>query len=446
MYELFFVIGLTMLIGFLAMLFAERTRVSQVLTLMLFGFLLGPVFHVVDTSPDSIVVSILPFIAILTLIVLLFDAGLTIDLFSVARAIPRSTAFTLLVFLLGVVLVTLFSLLVLGWPLLHGMLLGAVAGGTSSAIVIAMVEKTHISKEMKSLLTVESTLTDALCIIVAVIVIQLLLTNITPQAGAVVNVLLSSFSIAALLGVVCAFLWITAIYRFSLSKYSYMLTLALVFGLYAMSEAVQANGGFAVFVFGMVLGNVGELGRLLRFRRHLTVSPIIRLFQEEITFFVRTFFFVYVGLLLSPAYFTPFVLSVSLAILVIFVISRWAGQKLVLSDLPKKDRAIAVVMLPRGLAAAVLATMPLSSGISIAGFQQLVFGVILLSNIAATLGLFVFDRPPKKKSKPEEELEEALEGEEESGTKEAAEAGKEDVEARGVEESKEEELSPPPAP
>lgn len=411
MFELFFIIAIAIFIGFLATLIFERTRISQVIILILFGFVLGPALHVVDVSPDSVIVSLLPFLATLALIVLLFDAGLMIDVFSVANAIPRSTLFTFLVFIISVLLVTGFSYLLLGWPILHGILLGSVVGGTSSAIVIAMVERARISKEARSLLTVESTITDALCIIVAVIAIQLIVSNQAPEITSLINMFLSSFSIAIIFGIVSAVIWIFAIERTSLAKYAYMLTLALVFGLYAVTEALKANGGIAVFVFGMVLGNAKELGKLLRFRKEVTVNPNIRLFQEEITFFVRTFFFVYIGLLLSPAYFSPVILAISLALLVLFVVSRWIVQKVVLTHLTLKDRNVIVAMLPRGLAAAVLATMPLSSGIAIPNFQQIVFVVILLSNIAATIGIFMFDREAKVKHtpKPDEVLKQALE-------------------------------------
>lgn len=405
MYELFLILAIAIFIGFLATLIFERTRISQVILLIIFGFLLGPVLHFVDVSPGSVIVSLLPFAATLALIVLLFDAGLMIDVFSVARAIPRSILFTSVVFSISVLMVAAFTFLVLGWPMLQGILLGAVLGGTSSAIVIAMVEKARITKEGRSLLTVESTITDALCLIVAGMATQLIVSDQAPEIMTIINMFLSSFSISILFGIISAIAWIFTIQRTSLAKYAYMLTLAMIFGLFSVTEAMKANGGISVFVFGMVLGNAKDLGKLLRFRREVTVNPNIRLFQEEITFFVRTFFFVYIGLLLSPSYFNPTVLAISLALIALFVLSRWLAQKVLLADMQTNDRNVIVAMLPRGLAAAVLATMPLSSGINIPYFQQIVFVVILFSNVAATAGIFLFDRDTtgKKPKKPDSE-------------------------------------------
>lgn len=392
MYELFFILGMTILAGFLATIIFERARISQVILLMAFGFLLGPVFNIIDVSEDSIIVSIMPFVATLALIVLLFDAGLMIDIFSVAKAIPKSTVFTITVFVLGLLLVVLLTTFLLNWPILHGLLLGAVLGGTCSAIVMTMVEKIRIKDKTKSLLIVESTLTDALCIIIAVLVIQLAITNQVLGIGTIVNLLLSSFSLAILIGCVSAVVWISLVRKFLVTKYTYMLTLALVFGLFAITGSVGANGGFAVFIFGLVLGNAKKLGKLVKLDGSFSADHSIQKFQEEMTFFVRTFFFVYIGLLFSISYFTQNVILISIALIIIFIVARWLGQKLTLGELPVKDRNISVVLLPRGLAAAVLATMPLINGIVIPDFQPIAFGVILLSNVLATIGILVFDK------------------------------------------------------
>lgn len=390
-YELF-VLALTIVTGFIANAVFERTRISHIIILMLFGFLLGPVFGVLDVSEGSVLKSVLPFIAVLALVILLFDGGLEFDIFSVAKSIPRSMLFTILVFGLGIALASILLSMGFGWPILSSVLLGCVAGGTSSAIVIAMVEKTGTVKETKSLLTVESTMTDALCIISAMVVVQLITAGQAPAPGAVVGILIASFTTAIIVGVVAAFCWITAVARFSLEKYSYLLLLALVFVLYTVSEMIGGNGGFAVFTFGVVLGNAPRIGRLIRVECENPMSHVMRSFQEELTFFVRTFFFVYIGLLLSLDFFTPHTIAISAGLMALFFLARFAIQKFVIRDIPERDRKIIVAMAPRGLAAAVLATMPLTNGIAIPNFQEMVFAIILISNIAATLGVFAFDR------------------------------------------------------
>ncbi|MBU1681629.1 cation:proton antiporter [Candidatus Micrarchaeota archaeon] len=397
----FLIIGITIVMGFLANRIFDKTQVSQVILLMLFGFLLGPVFGLLDVSSESVIVSILPFIASIALIFLLFDGGIEFDIFNLAKTIPKSMLFTLLVFALGMIFIGGFTVIALGWEILHGLLLGAVVGGSSGAVVIALVERSHIKKETKSLLTVESTLTDALVIITAVVLIGLITAGTVPSVGSLVGLFLSSFTIAITLGIIAAFIWIFLMNRFEMHLYSYMLMLALLFGLFSLTEMVHASGGIAVFVFGVILGNAKKLGKIAKIEWVNPVSRTSRLFQEEVTFFVRTFFFVYVGLLLSLNYFSPIVLGVSIAIVALVVLGRFLIQKLILPDIPRKDQGIVVTMMPRGLAAAVVATLPLTAGIMIPLFQEFVFTTILLTNIAATVGVFTFGRKDDNGEKEE---------------------------------------------
>ncbi|MBD3210127.1 hypothetical protein GF318_01980 [Candidatus Micrarchaeota archaeon] len=389
----FFIIALTIIIGFVASLVFERTRISQVIILMLFGFLLGPVLGLLDVSEESIIVSVLPFISTLALIVLLFDGGLELNIFSVAKAIPKSMLYTLLVFVISVLAIAGFIFLYLGWPITHSLLIGAVVGGTSSAVVIAMVERTGAKKNTKNMLTLESTMTDALCIITAVIIIQLMTAETEIDAGLIANLLLSQFTIAITLGLLGAFIWIFIIDRITIvQEYTYMLMLSLVFGLYAVTEFVRGNGGIAVFVFGIIIGNARKIAKFAKMEWENPITRTTRLFQEEVTFFVRTFFFTYIGLLLSVDYFSAHVLGITVAILVLVLIARTLVQKLLIPSIPLRDTGVIVTMMPRGLAVAVLATLPVAKGIFIENFQEIAFSVLLFSNVAATLGIFLFDR------------------------------------------------------
>jgi len=392
MIEYFFVIGLTLFIGFIANIISDKTKITTVLILMTFGFFLGPVFGVIDASPGSSIAEILPFVAVLTLIILLFDGGMMMEVGNVISQIPRSALFTFLVFIITTVFVALFCMLVLSWPFFHGALLGAAVGGTSSAIVIAMAEKAGITKPAVAFLTVESTITDALCIIGAMLVLQFITDSITIDMGGVGHVLLSMFILAAFIGAVLAILWIVLVRRFQIYKYNYMLTLGLAFVVYAAAEYLGANGGFAVFIFGLTLGNARNIAAYFNINAETIFSPLtLKKFQEEVTFFVRTFFFVYAGLLFSPQYFTPFVILITIGVSLIMLFSRKIGDMLLLKKtMEKGDRNVMVAMMPRGLAAAVLASFPVLYGLNIPEFQPIVFGVIIISNVIATAGIFLF--------------------------------------------------------
>jgi len=392
MFEYFFLIGVVLIIGFLATIIFERTRISTVLILMAFGFLIGPIFHIVDASEQSLIAQISPFIATLALIILLFDGGMMLDIRSVLSAVPKSTIFTFLVFAVTLIFITLFCWM-LGWNPLLGALLGAIIGGTSSAIVIAMADKSGISREANAFLTIESTITDALCIISAMVVVEIIVTA-SIVAGDIGHMFLASFLIALFMGVVAALVWLFMLQKFRIEKYYYMLTLGVALMVYSLTEGISASGGFAVFIFGLTLGNAKSVVRKISVNPELAMASTTTLkrFQEEVTFFVRTFFFVYAGFMILPSYFTWGVIAVAFFATLLALAARKAGQLVVMngSNFTNQDKTIVMTTMPRGLAAAVLATNPEVISVTGSDFAPIVLGVIVFSNIVATAGIFLF--------------------------------------------------------
>ncbi|MDD5317425.1 MAG: cation:proton antiporter [Candidatus ainarchaeum sp.] len=389
MFEEFLLIGLVLFAGFVAQIVFAKTKVSQVLILVALGFALGPIFGVVDASEGSLLAGLTPFVATLALIILLFDGGISLNVFEVLRVLPRATAFTVLVFCASVACTAVLAIAFFGWGLLEGVLLGAVIGGTSSAIVLAFVEKSRASADSKSLLALESTLTDSLCIITAFVVLQLIQSNVPVEATAVLNLLAGSFSIALTGAALAALAWLVALRRMNSNGFpAYMLTLATVFLLYSLVEAAKGSGGVAVFTFGLILGNAKRVEEALKVPSDYALAPQIASVQGEVTFFTRTFFFVFLGAILDLSGITQNLAAFSLAIVVLFFALRWLGCAVMLPG--SKDCRFIASMLPRGLAAAVLASIPATEGLSLPGFREIALLVIILTNIIATAGVLLY--------------------------------------------------------
>ncbi|NUN11967.1 cation:proton antiporter, partial [Candidatus Micrarchaeota archaeon] len=103
--EVFLILGAIMLLGFFADLLFSKTKIPGDLILILVGVILGPIMGIVQPS------FFVPFSALvgtLALIVILFEAGLNLNLFKVLSELSTATWFTLLVFLLSVSLSTAF--------------------------------------------------------------------------------------------------------------------------------------------------------------------------------------------------------------------------------------------------------------------------------------------------------------------------------------------------
>jgi NhaP-type Na+/H+ or K+/H+ antiporter len=396
MYEIFLVISFILFAGFAADIIFERTRISPVLVLIALGFVLGPMLHLVDSGPNSVLAELAPIIGALALIIMLFDGGISLPLFQLIRTIPKAIAYTALTFLATMIFVGLIASLVMGWDLLKGLLLGAVIGGTSSVVVIALVQRSSVSHETENLLTLESTLTDALCVISAIVLLQLITTNVQIELTAVLGMLASAFSVAILAGILAAVGWLLILRRLEQKNISYMLTLAAVIFLYAIVEAAGGNGAIAVFSFGLVLGNAHRLSDLLQLSSTYKLDRRIADMQEEVAFFTRTFFFVYLGMILNFKELTLPLVALALAFLSAIYICRRASLAILMPE--NKETLFISWMMPRGLAAAVLAGLPASKGVYLAGFTELTFAIIVLSNISATIGIWAQQKELQNKN------------------------------------------------
>lgn len=321
MVQTVFILGLAIVLGYVTLLIADKYKISQVLILMLFGFLIGPILGVVNMGDGSVMREVYPFMATIALVILLFDGGLSFNIFNVFKTITKSTIYTFAVFILTV----LFSLsLILLWGLdwLQALILGAALGGTSSAIVIAMIEKTSASDDTKSLLKIESVITDSLVIIIVFILIAASKTA-QMSVGGVVNMLFGTFSISIVLGALSAIAWNFVLQNVIKKELDYMLTIGALFILYPVIEALGGNGGLAVFIFGLTFGNQKNIpSTFLSVARH-EVEAKIKGFQEEVTFFTRTFFFVYIGMLFPLESLNLGVIGISVFLVGVCLLARF---------------------------------------------------------------------------------------------------------------------------
>ena len=109
--------------------------------------------------------------------------------------------------------------------------------------------------------------------------------------------------------------------------------------------------------------------------------------HNQLTFLVRSFFFVFVGLMATFGQIEYMIFGIVITIAV--YIGRAGIVKAVLTKrFSKLDKSVTNSMIPRGLAAAVLATYPITMGLPNAeAYPQMIFFIILSSVIITTIGL-----------------------------------------------------------
>lgn len=385
--------ALIIIIGFLGNCLFEKKGLPDMLFLIVLGIVFGPVLRIFDPTAVG---SLAPYIAALALVFILFDGGMTMDISQAISNSPRAVLLSISGFVFSVLTVALFMFLLFNVPLLYGLLFGSIYGGSSSIVVVSLASKIKISEKCSTTLILESALTDILCVVVSLAIIGIMITG---QADyAVVSIGIGSkFVIGAALGVLFGLVWLILLKRVVALPFSYMLTLAVVLLAYAVSENLGGSGALSALLFGLTLGNERKIFKALKRERtsDCAVDAGLRRFESEIAFLIRTFFFVFLGIIATISDFGFVFLGVILSLLLLLV--RFGAVRLATlrSELNKEATLMAVV-LTRGLAAAVLATLPKQNGLQFSDvFINLAIIIIMSTAIIATIGTLVITRKGK---------------------------------------------------
>ncbi len=392
----FLVAAVIIILGFLGEEFFNRTSIPDSIFLLLFGVVLGPIFHLF--AQDQLL-AITPYFAALALIIILFDGGLNMDIREAFRNSPRALVMAIVGWILNVLVTAAICKYLLGWRLLNGLLLGSIIGGGSSIIVIALVRKLKVPEKIETVLSLESILTDVLCTVGAFTAINILVAETAVEGvtngidmGAALASVGVAFGVGILVGLGFGVSWLVLMERIKGKPNAYMLTLAVLFLTFIVATNLGGNGALSALFFGLMIGNSRHMGRLMKFRSTVSIDDNVRHFHSQISFLIRSFFFVFTGLLFSFSSFTSVIIGISLSMIFLgirFVVIKLATVK---SEL-KQYETLMSFMFPRGLAAAVLASIPLTSGVPGSQvFPEIAFIVILTTIITCTFGVAVLKK------------------------------------------------------
>ena len=384
--------GVVIFLGVAGEAFFKKTGIPDVAFLMIFGVIIGPVFGIIQ--PEA-VIEVVPYFAALALIIIMFDGGLHLDIKHLVKTAHFSVTLAVLGFILSVVIITLAAHYALGWLWLESILLASIVGGSSSAIVFGLVRNIKISEEVKSMLSFESALTDILAMIVAFILFEAVLIGHFD-----IQTLQETLGRAVVVGLVLGFgvgiPWMYVSTKLGNAQHAYMLTLGILFVLFFLANEFGESGALTALVFGLMLGNKRHLSRILKFK--LPKIEADDPTHNQLTFLVRSFFFVFVGLMASFGQIEYVVFGI-LVTIVVFGGRIFVGKITLTKRFSKLDRAVTNSMIPRGLAAAVLATYPVTMGLSNGeAYPQIIFFIILSSVIITTIGLGISKKIPPPES------------------------------------------------
>jgi len=389
------IIAFVGILVFLAHLFTgifSRTKIPDVLFLIIIGVCVGPVLGM--TSP-ALFGAVGPVFTIITLIIILFESGLTLKLRTILSAFSGAMTLAPLTFFSTMGVVAGFALWLTDLELIPAFILGAIVGSTSEAVIIPLVRQLRVKEDTQTLLSVESSVNDVLSIVITVTLVEAYVIG-KFEVASISGDLLASFFVAIIFGVIGAFIWSILLNRIHVIKNAMFTTPAFVFVIFGIVETLGFSGAIAALSFGVTLGNIESIN-LTIFKPSSAKEPVgltetEKVFFSEVAFLLKTFFFVYLGLSLELISEPLIILSLILTVIA-FAIRIPATRLSLRGSLPLKDMSIVAAMVPKGLAAVVLASVPLQQGV-IGGelIKNLTYGVVLLSIVITSFLVMLIDK------------------------------------------------------
>jgi len=391
--KFFGLLGGLVVLAFVANRQFPRTRIPDVVVLLLVGLILGPLTGVVDAARFQDVTHAFGTLAI---ILILFEGGLDLNLRETLQHFPGGLLLSALTFVGSTVMVASTTRwgMNLGWQ--DSLVVGAVLGCTSSAVLLPVLQQLKLRDEVKMPLFIEASLTDVLSVISVGLILQFAAQGgpiVRGFLGGVLWELLASLLLAGAAG----FLWQWILPLLSEPRFWNILTFAAILLLYAIAESLGASGLIAVLGFGLALSNLTHLRQeQVELVAHggPDASPLhvqVHSFHSELAFLVRTFFFVLLGAVVKLEGLRGNILFASGTLAALFA-ARWLAllvSRKMRKTLNPHEREILLWMMPRGLVTAVLAIQAFEArGDHLFFLPAVAFAVILATNVALVFGIF----------------------------------------------------------
>ena len=290
----FTVMAAILIIGFIGDLFFKKTGIPFFIFLIFMGIILGPVLNVLPRDP------LLPALAIfaeLTLLMVLFYGGLDTRFDAALRGGGRAFIQVAIYVIASTTIIGLLVNFFLGWDILQSFIFASMVGGeTTAAVVIPLSRSLNFEEVTVAFLTLETAMNTIFSIVLFFSFVGSYTTGVSNWLLALTTIA-EDFGVGIAIGALLGSLWVYILHFLQKQKFTYVLTLGLIFITYTLSTRLGGNGELSVLIFGIILGNYYLLRRITGRRMNMEdLQKQLRTFQEEISFLMETLFFVFLGL------------------------------------------------------------------------------------------------------------------------------------------------------
>ena len=330
--------------------FGERIRIPIILPLLVTGFLIGPVFGLIN--PDEVFGDLLPPAVSIAVGLILFEGGLSLRLREIEgqqRVLWLLVTVGVLVsWAIGAVVTSLFTDLSGSMSILTGSIL-VVSGPTVIGPLLALVRP---RRSVASILKWESIFIDPIGALLAVITFEVIALGGTgdPSPGGVLGDMVEFTVVGVVIGAVIAYGATIALRRHLVPEHLqplFGLSIALL--AFMLSDSmVQESGLLATTVLGFTLAN----------QRQLRTEQIVH-FSEVIRVLLIGVLFIILSARLSTEQLGIDLPAAIALILALVLIARPLGVGLatIKSKLNWRERVLLAGVAPRGIVAASVASV-----------------------------------------------------------------------------------------
>jgi len=376
-------IGVIFLVSILASVISARLGAPLLLVFLVLGMLLGE--EGMGLQFDDVQTAHL--VGSLALAIILFDGGLRTSTSSFRVGLGPAVSLASVGVLITAIITGLFAAWLLDLHWIYGLLMGAIVGSTDAAAVFSLLHtsKLELKQRVGATLEIESGSNDPMAIFLTLVMVELIISGERSLTWLLGIEFIQQMGLGAAIGLAGAWLAARIINALPLSSGLYPL-LAMAAGLliFGLAAAVGGSGFLAIYLAGLVLGNV-----------RVQAVQDIRRFHDGLAWISQIVMFLMLGILVTPSELLPVGMDALLIALVLMFLAR--PLAVLFSLIPfrfsiKEQIFISWVGL-RGAVPIILAIFPLLAGIPEAHtFFNVAFFVVLISLVVQGWSLVPFAR------------------------------------------------------
>ena len=377
-----FIVAFVIVMGLVAQFIFKKFKIPDALLLITTGAVLSYFGLVNGIKVEN---DLLKFLITFSLIYVVFYGALPIKLNALFSTMKYAFFSSILNFIIitGVIgIIAHFA----GFSWLMALSLGALFCVLDGSVINSLLETINLGKKGEAQIQAEAAIVDILVIVGILSIINFSTMGFSQIMQSLTSYLFLSVGIGFVAGIVWA-LTLKKVGNYSSAPIATMAVLVIV---YAFGEYVKANGVITVFAFSIILGNVTLWGkRLYKGQQdHLKVLSIsTKHFFKDISFLIRTFLFVYLGVLTDLTQWKYILVGLGFFLLA-FVVRGLVGRLVVNRDLSLKSRYLLEAMNSKGLTPIVLLAV-IQGG---AMFANIVVGGIFFSVFVSSILIFLVEK------------------------------------------------------